>query len=264
MADDIIGLNEPAGPDVDKNLDCEVVTFGVAPTSRYRERLQIAGALALEIAAVLNTTPAGTEYSLLVRQVGPTPAGTSNIGDVDVLTLPAVSQATAANLNAEVQGDAAHDAAATGNPLLCGGSHETPADTAPTNRLATVTDGDATRLSAVDGALFVITTGPQSWQTVNLGTLTGATVKATPGAGLSLYVTGVTFSIGAATASSIKLTISAGADIWGPHYLEAINGRGVARTFPTPLKVTANTALLATSTGSATATLNVEGFTAPG
>lgn len=78
------------------------------------------------------------------------PAGTNNIGDVDVLTVPAplnvvgngaaatalrvtmandstgivaatVSQATASNLNAEVQGDAASDAPVSGNPVLQGG-----------------------------------------------------------------------------------------------------------------------------------------------
>ena len=41
-------------------------------------------------AKVINTTPAGTEMGLVVRPAGPTPAGTNNIGDVDVLTLPAL------------------------------------------------------------------------------------------------------------------------------------------------------------------------------
>lgn len=48
------------------------------------------------------------------------PAGTNNIGDVDVLTLPNVTLAAGTNTN-EVVGDAAHDAAAAGNPLLQGG-----------------------------------------------------------------------------------------------------------------------------------------------
>jgi hypothetical protein len=72
-----------------------------------------------------------------------------------------VAQATAANLNAEVQGDAAHDAVASGNPVLAGGSSETMADSAPANRVSA--DADASRLSVTDGALFVIPTGPQTW-----------------------------------------------------------------------------------------------------
>lgn len=51
-------------------------------------------------------------------------------------------QATASNLNAEVQGDAAHDAAVSGNPVLLGGYAKT---TAPTD---VSTDGDAVRLWA--------------------------------------------------------------------------------------------------------------------
>lgn len=113
------------------------------------------------------------------------PAGTNNIGDVDVLSVPAplnvtgggaeaaalrvtiandstgvvsiddnggsltvdgtvavsgtvtVAQATAANLNAEVQGDAANDAPVTGNPVLVGGRASAAA---PTDVSA---DGDA-------------------------------------------------------------------------------------------------------------------------
>lgn len=48
------------------------------------------------------------------------PAGTNNIGDVDVLTLPNVTLAAGTNTN-EVVGDVAHDAAIAGNPLTIGG-----------------------------------------------------------------------------------------------------------------------------------------------
>lgn len=53
-----------------------------------------------------------------------------------------VRQGTAANLNAEVQGDAAHDAAVSGNPVLLGAYAKT---TAPADVSA---DGDAVRLWA--------------------------------------------------------------------------------------------------------------------
>lgn len=56
-------------------------------------------------------------------------AGTNNIGDVDVLTLPNVTLAAGTNTN-EVVGDVAHDAPAAGNPLLVAGyaSAAAPAD----------------------------------------------------------------------------------------------------------------------------------------
>src|SRR3990167_7418526 len=47
-------------------------------------------------------------------------AGTANIGDVDVLTLPNVTLAAGTNTN-EVVGDVAHDAPIAGNPLTIGG-----------------------------------------------------------------------------------------------------------------------------------------------
>ena len=45
-----------------KKLDSELLAGG-----NHRERLQIAGALLAEIARVINTDPAGTDYGLLVR-----------------------------------------------------------------------------------------------------------------------------------------------------------------------------------------------------
>lgn len=56
-------------------------------------------------------------------------AGDNNIGNVDVVTLPNVTLAAGTNTN-EVVGDAAHDAAAAGNPVLVGGyaSAAAPAD----------------------------------------------------------------------------------------------------------------------------------------
>lgn len=68
-------------------------------------------------------------------------AGTANIGDVDVLTLPNVTLAAGTNTN-EVVGDAAHDAAVSGNPVLLGGYASAAAPAAVS------LDGDAVRLWA--------------------------------------------------------------------------------------------------------------------
>ena len=162
----------------------------------------------------------------------------------------------------EVVGDVAHDVAAPANPVVIGGQMETIADSAPGTRAGT--DGDAVKLASADGAIFAIPGAPQSWQFMTTGVVTGTQVHAAPGAGLSLYVTHITWSIGAATASSMKLLHNAGADVFGPHYLEAINGRGFQITFVTPLKINANTRLDVTTTGATTQTVNIEGFIAPG
>lgn len=162
----------------------------------------------------------------------------------------------------EVVGDVAHDAVAPTNPVVVGAQMETMADSAPTTR--SNADGDATKIATTDGAVYVIPTGPQTFAFHGTGVQTGVQVHAAPGAGLSCYITSISFSIGAATASSAKVLNNAGADIWGPHYLEAINGRGFHATFPTPLKATANTRLDVTTTGAATQTVDIEGFIAPG
>lgn len=76
-------------------------------------------------------------------------AGTNNIGDVDVLTLPNVTLAAGTNTN-EVVGDVAHDAVAAGNPLLMGAYASAAAPSAVS------ADGDAVRLWAtLTGALNI-------------------------------------------------------------------------------------------------------------
>ncbi len=72
---------------------------------------------------------------LLVQVNTALPAGSANIGDVDVLTLPNVTLAAGTNTN-EVVGDVAHNVAAAGNPLLQGGyaSAAAPSDVAADGR----------------------------------------------------------------------------------------------------------------------------------
>lgn len=189
-------------------------------------------------------------------------AGDNNIGNVDIVTMPNVTLAAGTNTN-EVVGDAAHDAVVAGNPVLVAASSETMADSAPANRVSA--DGDATRVSATDGALFVIPTGPQSWSYHSDGStaLTDASVHAAPGAGLSLYVTDIVVSSGAATAMNVFFEEGA-TKVLGPYYLEAVAGRGFALHFGTPKKITANTALTVTTSAAIAHCVDVTGFTAPG
>lgn len=173
------------------------------------------------------------------------------------------SQATASNLNAEVQGDAAHDAAASGNPVLCGAQMETMADSAPGTRAST--DGDANKLATSDGALYVVPTGPQTWSyhENSSNALTDASVHAAPGAGLSLYVATIVVSTGAATALNVFFEEGA-STVLGPYYLEAVAGRGLVINFQTPKKITANTALTITTSAAIAHGIDVTGFIAPG
>ena len=241
-------------------------------------RLEIANAGLTELAAAISTEvqcdivgalPAGTNaIGKLAANSGvdigdvdilSIAAGDNNIGNVDVASLPASTNTL------EVVGDVAHDAGAAGNPVLICGVAQASDDTAPPNRIST--ESDATRLATdFDGAIYARPHGPQLWSYHDddaAAVTTDGTVHAAPGAGLSLYVTDIVFSIGAATASSIFFEEST-TKVLGPYYLEAIAGRGTAIHFQTPKKITANTALLVTNTGSITFSVDVTGFVGQG
>ncbi len=148
-------------------------------------------------------------------------------------------------------------------PVSIGGQMETMADSAPLTRAGT--DGDSNKLATTDGALFVIPTGPQAWSyhENSSSALTDASVHAAPGAGLSLYVTTIIVSTGAATALNVFFEEGA-TTVLGPYYLEAVAGRGLALTFQTPKKITANTALTITTSAAIAHGIDVTGFIAPG
>lgn len=190
-------------------------------------------------------------------------AGDNNIGNVDIVTMPNVTLAAGTNTN-EVVGDIAHDTGVGGNPVQIAGAAQDTDDTAPPNRVNA--EADVTRLATDrDGALFVRPHGPQVW-TYHLNTSTAQTdtsVHAAPGAGLSLYVGTITFSLGAATAINMFLEEGASTVI-GPYYLEAVNGRGMAIQFNPPRKITANTALTLTTSASVAHSVDITGFTAQG
>lgn len=137
-------------------------------------------------------------------------------------------------------------------------------DTAPPNAVAA--EQLATRHGTDrDGTQYVRTHGPRVWSyhENGAGALTDAEVHAAPAAGLSLYVTDIVFSTGAATACNIFFEEGA-TTILGPYYLEAVAGRGVALHFQTPKKVTAATALTVTTSVAVLHSVDVTGFTAQG
>lgn len=190
-------------------------------------------------------------------------AGTANIGDVDIVTMPNVTLAAGTNTN-EVVGDVAHDAVAAGNPVLTCGVGETMADSAPGNRAST--DGDAVRHAVdLDGTTYVHPHGPQIWSyhENSSAALTDTSVHAAPGVGLSLYVTDIICSTGAATALNIFFEEGV-TTVLGPYYLEAVAGRGIALHLQTPKKITANTALTVTTSAAIAHGIDITGYTAAG
>ena len=187
----------------------------------------------------LPALPAGTNNigDVDVLSLPALPAGTNNIGDIDVLTLPNVAQATAANLNAEVQGDAAHDAAVSGNPVLLGAEARTSDETA-------VANGDVTRLQAdLVGKLIVLPYAIPDDITQGCATATGTAdtaLEAAAGAGVRTYATSISVINTSATATyvTIKDGTTAIYEIPAP-----ANNGGAVVPFPVPLRGTANTAL---------------------
>lgn len=164
-----------------------------------------------------------------------------------------------------VAGIQAHDAALSGNnPTLIAAASEDVQTTAPGNRVSA--EADLTRLAANrDGALYVLPYGPQYWDyhENSSSALTDATVEAAPGAGLSLYVTDIVVSTGAATAMNVFFEEGA-STVLGPYYLEAVAGRGLHIQFQTPKKITANTVLTITTSAAIAHGIDVTGYVAPG
>jgi hypothetical protein len=182
----------------------------------------------------------------------------------DQASVPVAATLAAGTNTNEVVGDVAHSATAAGNPVGISGISQDTDDTAPPNRVDA--EGDATRVATDrDGTQFVRTHGPQMWSYHFDGSTaqTDTSVHAAPGSGLSLYVTSITFSSNAATA--INLFFEEGSTkVLGPFYLEAVAGRGMHLVFPTPKKITANTALTFTTSAAIAHAVDVCGFTAQG
>lgn len=200
----------------------------------------------LGISAIRSALPAGT------NAIGKLSANSGvDIGDVDV---------TSAVITG---GGVADDGTTPGNPIMVGGR-------------AVETDGtDPTSVSAEDDVaifrtdrnrrLLVNVGHPNAWS-VNenhSSAQTNNTLKAAPGANLSLYITDIIISNGA-VAGNVKLVEDESGtpvDIFGPYYF-AING-GMSHKFTTPKRLTANKSLGFTSVTSTTHTISVNGYTAP-
>jgi len=137
--DSFLPYQDPAV--VSRKLDSESLAVGLNTVER--ERMQLAGALAAEIARVLNAAPVGTDYGLVTRNI---PSGTQLVDGSGV-----VQPVSAVNLDIRdlvfaldkvdvsgstgvvVTGNVAHNVADTGNPLKVGGRAQAIQITAATD-----------------------------------------------------------------------------------------------------------------------------------
>ncbi len=166
----------------------------------------------------------------------------------------------AASDGASVSGDVAHDSADAGEPVKVGAKAYSPDGTTPGTAVA---EADRSNLKTdLDGLLFVNPSPPTAFHYHDDDTAavtTDGTLAADPGDGFSVFIKSLTFSIGAATASSIFVEEGA-TKILGPYYLEAIAGRGCSIVFDPPKRCTASTAILVTNTGSITFAIDCDGY----
>jgi len=170
------------------------------------------------------------------------------------------AQATAANLKNEPAGNVANDAADSGNPIKIGGRSVNFDGTAPGTATAEADRADF--ITDVYGRQFVETTHPNLWDVSAdyAAAQTNTSVKAAPGAGLSLFITDILISNGA-TAGNVTLLDGSGGTVKWETY-PAING-GCVSNLRTPIKLTANTALCITSTTVTTHSITICGFVGP-
>ncbi len=174
-----------------------------------------------------------------------------DIGDVDVTSC------------ADTSGDIAHDSPDSGKPIKIGGKAHPHDGTVPGTAVAE--NDRAHFISDQYGRQFVETMHPNSWDTSdNQSTAqTNNELKATPGAGLSLYITDIIISNGA-TAGNIKFVEDTGGspvDKVEVMYF-AING-GAAIHLTTPIRITANKNFGYTSVTVTTHSITICGFIAP-
>lgn len=256
--DGTVTANLAAGTNNIGDVDVLSVPAPLSTTGGGTEATALRVTIASDSTGVLSVDDNGGTLTVDGTVTANLAAGTNNIGDVDVLSLPASTNTL------EVVGDVAHDAAAAGNPVLVAGAAQACDDTAPPNRISA--ESDAARLATdFDGSLFVRPHGPQVWSYHSNGStaLTDATVHSSPGAGLSLYVTDIVVSSGAATAMNVFFEESS-TTVLGPYYLEAVAGRGLHIKFATPKKITAATALTVTTSAAIAHSVDVTGYTAQG
>lgn len=177
-------------------------------------------------------------------------------GAVNALT-QRVAIATDANAITAV-GTVADDGITPGAPVMVGGQAKSPDGTDPGN--VSAEDDVARAITDLNRRVFVNTLHPRFGHK----NLNGSTAYADepliadPGDGFQIVITNIIGSTGDATALNFFLE-EGGTIIFGPIYLEAVNGRGFA-SGPINIPVTASTAVTLTSSASIPQSFDVAYF----
>lgn len=194
-----------------------------------------------------------TNAGTFAVQVSSIAAGDNNIGNVDIVSLPASTNTL------EVVGDAAHDAAVAGNPVLMGFEARSTAPTA-------VTDGDAVRgVASLLGKQIVlpyaIPASTWSYASAAAVTDTADDEAAAAVASTRRYITAVQVFNGHDTTGT-EVVIKDGSTVLWRGWAEQAGG-GCSAKFDPPLRGTANTAVnVANITTGSSTYFNLQGYSA--
>lgn len=175
--------------------------------------------------------------------------------DLDIRNLVAATDIVSA------VGTVADDGLTPGNPQMIGGAAKSPDYTDPGN--VSAEDDVARCITDLNRRLLVNHAHPFGWHyhENSSSALTDATVRADPGDGFAIFVTDIICSTGAATALNFFFEEGA-STVWGPDYLEAVAGRGVAIHLQQHKMVTASTALTITSSAAIAHSFDILGYVA--
>jgi len=192
-------------------------------------------------------------------------AGSASIGTVGLNTgtnsVGTFGLNAGTNLIGTIEGDVAHDAVGTGiQPFLFGSVAFAQDGTAPGTAVA---EGDLSRSkSDLDGMLMTTATHPYNFSaSVDYGAAaqTNAIIKAATAA-VSIHITDITISNGPTAVNNVTLLDGSGGTVMYEVYL-AINSN-VTISLRNPLRLTSNTLLAVTSTGTTELAVNVSGYLA--
>lgn len=177
---------------------------------------------AVQIAGNVITSNGGT-FAVQAAQ-----SGAWNVGTVTTVTTCATVTTVSSVTDASVQGKAAHDAAASGNPVLTGAE-------ANRARITAVTEGDAARVQADRYGRLKVVGGQDLLIAAVQATASGDTsLVAAPGASTRLKLVRVEASNSHATTAvtvGLKSASLNGGSVFGKKYLPAAGGLAVW-TFP--------------------------------
>jgi len=217
------------------------------------------GAITETNSASLAVVGGGTEATALRVTLANDSTGviTVDASNLDIRDLSSASD----SILAICAGAVAHDSEDAGSPIKIGAKAVNMDGTEPGTAVA---EGDrANNICDTYGRLLCDMAHPNFWTTNTLTyteAQTNTSLKAAPGAGLSLYITDIIISNGATAGIITILDGSGGTEKAGGYF--AVNG-GMVCSFKTPIKLTADTALCLTSTSVTTHRVTINGYIAP-